>query len=88
MFFDPGGRRHLLVTVPQVVSVYFMTYLPFFHPLLLLPPSPPPQVKSCGGESYQLSHLSLLLRRMVFLMTPEHQVRQQHGENVCGVVCV
>ncbi|XP_013979202.2 FIGNL1-interacting regulator of recombination and mitosis isoform X2 [Salmo salar] len=31
-------------------------------------------VKSCGGESYQLSHLSLLLRRMVFLMTPEHQM--------------
>uniref|UniRef100_A0A8C7PZU4 Fignl1 interacting regulator of recombination and mitosis n=1 Tax=Oncorhynchus mykiss TaxID=8022 RepID=A0A8C7PZU4_ONCMY len=31
-------------------------------------------VKSCGGECYQLSHLSLLLRRMVFLMTPEHQM--------------
>uniref|UniRef100_UPI003AAD2BB8 FIGNL1-interacting regulator of recombination and mitosis n=1 Tax=Centroberyx gerrardi TaxID=166262 RepID=UPI003AAD2BB8 len=31
-------------------------------------------VKTCAGECYQLSHLGLLLRRMVFLMTPNHQV--------------
>uniref|UniRef100_A0A674BAW6 Fignl1 interacting regulator of recombination and mitosis n=1 Tax=Salmo trutta TaxID=8032 RepID=A0A674BAW6_SALTR len=63
---QPDTQTALLATD---VWFYFMTYLPFFHPLLTLP-----QVKSCGGESYQLSHLSLLLRRMVFLMTPEHQM--------------
>ncbi|XP_038650465.1 uncharacterized protein C1orf112 homolog isoform X3 [Scyliorhinus canicula] len=31
-------------------------------------------VKSCCGECYQLSHLSLLLRRMLFLMSADHQV--------------
>ncbi|GCB82959.1 hypothetical protein scyTo_0023376, partial [Scyliorhinus torazame] len=30
-------------------------------------------VKSCCGECYQLSHLSLLLRRMLFLMSADHQ---------------
>uniref|UniRef100_A0A3B5M053 Fignl1 interacting regulator of recombination and mitosis n=1 Tax=Xiphophorus couchianus TaxID=32473 RepID=A0A3B5M053_9TELE len=32
-------------------------------------------VKACNSECYQLLHLGLLLRRMVFLMTPSHQVR-------------
>ncbi|XP_029905383.1 FIGNL1-interacting regulator of recombination and mitosis [Myripristis murdjan] len=31
-------------------------------------------VKTCTSECYQLSHLGLLLRRMVFLMTPNHQM--------------
>ncbi|XP_041126871.1 uncharacterized protein C1orf112 homolog [Polyodon spathula] len=31
-------------------------------------------IKSCPGECYQLSNLSLLLRRMMFLMTIQHQV--------------
>ncbi|KAJ8384494.1 hypothetical protein AAFF_G00204090 [Aldrovandia affinis] len=31
-------------------------------------------IKSCSGECYQLSHLGILLRRMMFLMTPQHQV--------------
>ncbi|XP_051867140.1 uncharacterized protein C1orf112 homolog [Pristis pectinata] len=31
-------------------------------------------VKSCCGDCYQLSHLSLLLRRLLFLMAAEHQV--------------
>uniref|UniRef100_UPI00398F659C FIGNL1-interacting regulator of recombination and mitosis isoform X2 n=1 Tax=Pristiophorus japonicus TaxID=55135 RepID=UPI00398F659C len=31
-------------------------------------------VKSCCGECYQLSHLCLLLRRMLFLMAADHQV--------------
>ncbi|XP_030626724.1 FIGNL1-interacting regulator of recombination and mitosis [Chanos chanos] len=31
-------------------------------------------IKSCPGESYQLSHLALLLRRLLFLMTPNHQM--------------
>ncbi|XP_029988674.1 FIGNL1-interacting regulator of recombination and mitosis [Sphaeramia orbicularis] len=31
-------------------------------------------VKSCTTESYQSSYLGLLLRRMVFLMTPSHQM--------------
>ncbi|KAM4629595.1 FIGNL1-interacting regulator of recombination and mitosis [Polymixia lowei] len=31
-------------------------------------------VKTCAGQCYQLSHLGLLLRRMVFLMTPHHQM--------------
>ncbi|KAJ7986664.1 hypothetical protein DPEC_G00342230 [Dallia pectoralis] len=30
-------------------------------------------VRLCTQECYQLSHLGLLLRRMVFLMTPNHQ---------------
>ncbi|CAB1323789.1 unnamed protein product [Coregonus sp. 'balchen'] len=30
-------------------------------------------VKWCGGQCYQLVHLGLLLRRMLFLMTPNHQ---------------
>ncbi|XP_006634708.2 FIGNL1-interacting regulator of recombination and mitosis [Lepisosteus oculatus] len=32
-------------------------------------------IKSCPGDCYQLSHLALLLRRMIFLMTPNHQVQ-------------
>uniref|UniRef100_A0A3P9AHG8 Uncharacterized protein n=3 Tax=Esox lucius TaxID=8010 RepID=A0A3P9AHG8_ESOLU len=31
-------------------------------------------VRWCSRECYQLSHLGLLLRRMVFLMTPNHQM--------------
>nr|XP_033818029.1 uncharacterized protein C1orf112 homolog isoform X2 [Geotrypetes seraphini] len=31
-------------------------------------------IKLCPGECYQLSHLSVLLRRMVFLMAADHQV--------------
>ncbi|KAJ3599889.1 hypothetical protein NHX12_033843 [Muraenolepis orangiensis] len=31
-------------------------------------------VKVCAGQVYQSSHLGLLLRRMVFLMTPNHQM--------------
>ncbi|XP_041063712.1 uncharacterized protein C1orf112 homolog isoform X3 [Carcharodon carcharias] len=34
----------------------------------------PCTVKSCCVECYQLSHLSLLLRRMLFLMAADHQV--------------
>ncbi|KAJ8376130.1 hypothetical protein SKAU_G00067100 [Synaphobranchus kaupii] len=30
-------------------------------------------IKACPGECYQLSHLAMLLRRMTFLMTPQHQ---------------
>ncbi|KAF7657876.1 hypothetical protein LDENG_00021100 [Lucifuga dentata] len=32
-------------------------------------------VKTCAAECYQLSHLGLLLRRVVFLMTPNHQMQ-------------
>ncbi|CAF93404.1 unnamed protein product [Tetraodon nigroviridis] len=32
-------------------------------------------VKLCAADSYQASHLGLLLRRMIFLMVPNHQVR-------------
>ncbi|XP_068447473.1 FIGNL1-interacting regulator of recombination and mitosis [Clinocottus analis] len=31
-------------------------------------------VKACATECYQSAHLGLLLRRMVFLMTPDHQM--------------
>ncbi|XP_077439837.1 FIGNL1-interacting regulator of recombination and mitosis isoform X1 [Vanacampus margaritifer] len=31
-------------------------------------------VKTCSSECYQKSHLGLLLRRMLFLMTPNHQM--------------
>lgn len=34
------------------------------------------QVKACTAECYQLFHLGLLLKRLVFLMTPNHQVRK------------
>ncbi|KAJ8279149.1 hypothetical protein COCON_G00062150 [Conger conger] len=30
-------------------------------------------IKACPGECYQLSHLAMLVRRMMFLMTPQHQ---------------
>ncbi|XP_053549143.1 uncharacterized protein C1orf112 homolog [Bombina bombina] len=30
-------------------------------------------VKSCPGDCYQISHLSVLLRRLLFLMAPDHQ---------------
>ncbi|KAG5850576.1 hypothetical protein ANANG_G00083930 [Anguilla anguilla] len=30
-------------------------------------------IKACPGECYQRSHLAMLLRRMMFLMTPQHQ---------------
>ncbi|KAI4890940.1 hypothetical protein NFI96_033199, partial [Prochilodus magdalenae] len=30
-------------------------------------------IKSCPNEDYRLTHLSLLLRRLFFLMTPNHQ---------------
>ncbi|KAM3876153.1 FIGNL1-interacting regulator of recombination and mitosis [Diretmus argenteus] len=31
-------------------------------------------VKTCAGECYQLSHVGLLLKRMVLLMAPNHQM--------------
>ncbi|XP_030429592.1 uncharacterized protein C1orf112 homolog isoform X3 [Gopherus evgoodei] len=34
-------------------------------------------IKSCPGECYQLSVLGVLLRRMLFLMAPDHQVSSQ-----------
>ncbi|XP_041696583.1 uncharacterized protein C1orf112 homolog isoform X1 [Coregonus clupeaformis] len=45
-------------------------------------------VKWCGGQCYQLVHLGLLLRRMLFLMTPNHQMElverfpPSQGENL------
>ncbi|XP_060773330.1 FIGNL1-interacting regulator of recombination and mitosis isoform X3 [Neoarius graeffei] len=32
------------------------------------------KIKSCSSASYQLTHLGLLLRRLLFLMTPNHQL--------------
>ncbi|XP_054443769.1 FIGNL1-interacting regulator of recombination and mitosis [Pteronotus mesoamericanus] len=32
-------------------------------------------IKSCPGECHQLTHLSVLLRRLFFFMTPAHQVQ-------------
>uniref|UniRef100_A0A4W5JST4 Fignl1 interacting regulator of recombination and mitosis n=1 Tax=Hucho hucho TaxID=62062 RepID=A0A4W5JST4_9TELE len=68
---QPDTQTALLATdvwcfIVNEINGHLPTF-PFFHPLLT-------QVKSCGGECYQLSHLSLLLRRMVFLMTPGHQM--------------
>ncbi|KAL6486016.1 hypothetical protein MHYP_G00054080 [Metynnis hypsauchen] len=31
-------------------------------------------IKSCPNEGYRLTHLGLLLRRLLFLMTPDHQM--------------
>ncbi|XP_075895700.1 FIGNL1-interacting regulator of recombination and mitosis [Nelusetta ayraudi] len=41
-----------------------------FHHVLLIAQL----VKACAAECYQLLHLGLLLKRMVFLMTPNHQM--------------
>ncbi|XP_051955013.1 uncharacterized protein C1orf112 homolog isoform X1 [Xyrauchen texanus] len=41
-----------------------------FHHVLLIAHL----IRSCSGEGYQLVHLALLLRRLLFLMTPKHQV--------------
>src|SRR4029434_9647930 len=45
------------------------------------------QIKSCPGETSQWNHLSLLLIRMLFLMTPVPQGRLQECVSmcVCGV---
>uniref|UniRef100_A0A3Q3DM64 Fignl1 interacting regulator of recombination and mitosis n=1 Tax=Hippocampus comes TaxID=109280 RepID=A0A3Q3DM64_HIPCM len=43
----------------------------FTHRFFLLLP---PQVKTSSAECHQQSHLGLLLRRMLFLMTPSHQM--------------
>ncbi|XP_050993793.1 uncharacterized protein C1orf112 homolog isoform X1 [Labeo rohita] len=46
-------------------------------------------IRSCPGEGYQLFHLALLLRRLLFLMTPKHQVEfverflPAQEENLC-----
>ncbi|XP_053469615.1 uncharacterized protein C1orf112 homolog isoform X3 [Ictalurus furcatus] len=46
-------------------------------------------IKSCPGANYQLTHLGLLLRRLLFLMTPHHQLEfvecflPSKDENLC-----
>ncbi|GAA6093778.1 uncharacterized protein C1orf112 homolog isoform X1 [Tachysurus ichikawai] len=46
-------------------------------------------IKSCPCENYQLTHLGLLLRRLLFLMTPNHQLEfverfsPSKDENLC-----
>ncbi|XP_039541431.1 uncharacterized protein C1orf112 homolog [Pimephales promelas] len=56
-----------------------------FHHVLLIAHL----IRSCPGEGYQLFHLALLLRRLLFLMTPKHQVEfverfpPSQEENVC-----
>uniref|UniRef100_A0A673JVV5 Uncharacterized protein n=1 Tax=Sinocyclocheilus rhinocerous TaxID=307959 RepID=A0A673JVV5_9TELE len=46
-------------------------------------------LRSCPGEGYQMFHLALLLRRLLFLMTPKHQVEfverfpPAQEENLC-----
>lgn len=58
----------------------------FFHPVFLPPfesshPTSRPvlQVKNCPAGCHQSLHLGLLLKRMAFLMTPNHQVRHPTG---------
>uniref|UniRef100_A0A8C1GJ96 Si:dkey-97o5.1 n=1 Tax=Cyprinus carpio TaxID=7962 RepID=A0A8C1GJ96_CYPCA len=41
-----------------------------FHHVLLIAHL----IRSCPGEGYQMFNLALLLRRLLFLMTPKHQV--------------
>ncbi|XP_067273800.1 FIGNL1-interacting regulator of recombination and mitosis isoform X3 [Pseudorasbora parva] len=56
-----------------------------FHHVLLIAH----MIRSCPGEGYQLFHLALLLRRLLFLMTPRHQVEfverfpPSQEENLC-----
>ncbi|XP_058234953.1 FIGNL1-interacting regulator of recombination and mitosis [Hemibagrus wyckioides] len=46
-------------------------------------------IRSCPCENYQLTHLGLLLRRLLFLMTPNHQLEfverflPSKDENLC-----
>nr|XP_055042094.1 uncharacterized protein C1orf112 homolog [Misgurnus anguillicaudatus]XP_055042095.1 uncharacterized protein C1orf112 homolog [Misgurnus anguillicaudatus]XP_055042096.1 uncharacterized protein C1orf112 homolog [Misgurnus anguillicaudatus] len=46
-------------------------------------------IRSCPSEGYQLVHLALLLRRLLFLMTPKHQMEfvelfpPSQEENLC-----
>ncbi|MCJ8743468.1 hypothetical protein PDJAM_G00094400 [Pangasius djambal] len=46
-------------------------------------------IKSCPSANYQLTHLGLLLRRLLFLMTPNHQLEfiehflPSKDENLC-----
>lgn len=46
-------------------------------------------IRSCPSEGYQLFHLALLLRRLLFLMTPKHQMEfvelfpPSQEENLC-----
>ncbi|XP_053531761.1 uncharacterized protein C1orf112 homolog isoform X3 [Ictalurus punctatus] len=46
-------------------------------------------IKSCPGANYRLTHLGLLLRRLLFLMTPHHQLEfvecflPSKDENLC-----
>ncbi|XP_052391736.1 uncharacterized protein C1orf112 homolog isoform X2 [Carassius gibelio] len=56
-----------------------------FHHVLLIAHL----IRSCPGEGYQMFHLALLLRRLLFLMTPKHQVEfvkrfpPAQEENLC-----
>uniref|UniRef100_A0A8C1Z434 Si:dkey-97o5.1 n=1 Tax=Cyprinus carpio TaxID=7962 RepID=A0A8C1Z434_CYPCA len=43
-----------------------------FHHVLLIAHL----IRSCPGEGYQMFNLALLLRRLLFLMTPKHQVKK------------
>uniref|UniRef100_A0A672P760 Si:dkey-97o5.1 n=1 Tax=Sinocyclocheilus grahami TaxID=75366 RepID=A0A672P760_SINGR len=76
-------KRSLLATVLQAetqtavlatdvwcfLAQYDTAELSFHHVLLLAH-----LIRSCPGEGYQLFHLALLLRRVLFLMTPKQQV--------------
>uniref|UniRef100_A0A667Y607 Fignl1 interacting regulator of recombination and mitosis n=1 Tax=Myripristis murdjan TaxID=586833 RepID=A0A667Y607_9TELE len=65
----PNGYFTMLVRSKHTDTLYGTAELCLHHVLLIAQ-----LVKTCTSECYQLSHLGLLLRRMVFLMTPNHQM--------------
>lgn len=64
----PSIQAHLTHLQPEPPRILHTTDEYGFFLLL------PPQVKTSSAECHQQSHLGLLLRRMLFLMTPSHQV--------------
>ncbi|XP_031431199.1 uncharacterized protein C1orf112 homolog [Clupea harengus] len=83
--FQPDVQTALLATdVWCFLARYGTADLCLHHVLLVAD-----MIKSCPGETSQWNHLSLLLRRMLFLMTPVHQMEllerfpASQEENVC-----
>ncbi|KAM9848315.1 FIGNL1-interacting regulator of recombination and mitosis [Aulostomus maculatus] len=67
---QPDTQTTLLATDVWCFTARYGTAELCLHHVLLIAQL----VKTCTTDSYQLSHLGLLLRRMVFLMTPNHQM--------------
>ncbi|KAM6939208.1 FIGNL1-interacting regulator of recombination and mitosis [Lycodopsis pacificus] len=67
---QPDTQTALLATDVWCFTARYGTAELCLHHVLLVAQL----VKSCTTECYQSAHLGLLLKRMVFLMTPDHQM--------------